>query len=84
MTQREKELLSGIYDCAKTLGTLTPKNPMDLQAIAHNLSISVKGADQLTYAISALGFGDHESCAEYIAECKAVLSVHAGGKSDAQ
>lgn len=77
MTQRERELLGEIYDCANTLASLTPKNPADIQAITHNLSIATRGSDLLATAISALGFGDHEPCAEYIAEAKAVLGVHA-------
>jgi hypothetical protein len=73
MKQKEKELLERIYDCTRTMGTLRPSNPADIRAISHNLKISTEASRELRDAISSLGFGDYQDCAEYLDSAAEIL-----------
>lgn len=74
MTQREKDLLVRIYECVATMSGLRPTNPADINAISHNLRISTEAASPLHRAISSLGFGDYQECAEYLDWAEAILA----------
>jgi hypothetical protein len=74
VNQRERDLMARIHDGVSTIGALTPSNPMDIRAISHNLGIATKGAKRLKHAISNLGYGDYDLCAEELDEAEHILS----------
>jgi hypothetical protein len=71
--QREKDLLVRVYECVGTMSGLQPKNPADINAISHNLKISTDAASSLHRAISCLGFGDFQDCAEILDRAEEIL-----------
>lgn len=78
MTKRERELLVGIFEVTNTIGSLTPQNPADLKAITHNLPTATRAAKATASAISNLGYGDFDLCADYIDVAKRILAAPDG------
>lgn len=83
MTKRERELLGRVYDGLTTISSLTPQNPMDIKAVAHNLPIAVKGSGKLAAAVSSIGFGDFDFAVEYLDEAEEILSRRPTGGEQA-
>lgn len=75
MTQREKELLGRIYGCVNRLGTLGPRNPADIAGLARADRLVQQNAKQIAMAISSLGFGDFQDCAETLDDVEAAIGV---------
>jgi hypothetical protein len=75
VTRKEKELLGRIYGCVNRISALGPRNPADIAGLSRaDLQIS-RYVPRLASAISNLGFGDLDGCAEDLDDAEAGLGV---------
>lgn len=75
MNQREKVLLARVHRCVDRAAGLGPMNPADIEnvVLAHRRQ---KEAGRYTaLALSCLGYGDLEDCAEYLDCAEQVLKI---------
>lgn len=61
MTGRERATVDRVDAVLRIIGSLTPRNPADIRAVATNLPIATKAAKSLSSAIAALRTGDWDS-----------------------
>lgn len=75
MNARERKVIDRIDDVLRVIGSLTPQNPADIQAITRNLPLATKGARHASAAITYLRSGEWWFLDAELADAERLLGI---------